>query len=457
MKSVWTASVIIAAGSLTLPSIVQAQQWANPHFDTHRMDYRDLGYPSQNIIPADNSRVTALLSHSNGLIYGATSGKTQAYLFLYNRYINKVRPLGRIADANGVYHCLVEGKTGEIYIGTGLNMFAPVKLTRDFPVEFEGISKQLWKDICVPYADYKGGRLYRYEPTNGDVERYRDDTPCPVEDLGIPVSGETIYAMTLNPEKTAIYGITYPNAHFFVFDLKTRQTTDLGEFLEHRVFNGPERYWRTVPRDLYCSSKSGYVYTSGDNGIVIRWKPGMQEFESTWMHLPGEYWEGLKSVDYPVIECFDTDAAGNVYAGTNDGYLIRLDLQREKTIVLGKPRVQRRMRAMKVGNDGNIYMITGEVDRSCKLHTYDLSGQDGFQELGPFAVDRSPYYSWRAYQLDAMAIAPDGTVFCGESDRRGKLFYYVPGPGPFRETLNPTNPVIERMRPGTPALIPEKL
>jgi hypothetical protein len=48
-------------------------------------------------------------------------------------------------------------------------------------------------------------------------------------------------------------------------------------------------------------------------------------------------------------------------------------------------------------------------------------------------------------------------VFCGESDRRGKLFFYIPGPGPFRETLNPTNPVIERMRPGTPGLIREAL
>jgi hypothetical protein len=102
-------------------------------------------------------------------------------------------------------------------------------------------------------------------------------------------------------------------------------------------------------------------------------------------------------------------------------------------------------------------MITGEPERYGSLHTYDLTGKDGFQDLGVFAVDRSPYYEWRAYQFDAMAVAPDGTVFCGESDRGGKLFYYIPGPPPFREFLNPTNPVIERMRPGTPGLIPESL
>ena len=55
--------------SLMLAGRSPAQQWINPHFDTHRMDYRDLGYPTQNLIPADNSRITALLSHSNGFVY----------------------------------------------------------------------------------------------------------------------------------------------------------------------------------------------------------------------------------------------------------------------------------------------------------------------------------------------------------------------------------------------------
>src|SRR5450759_4579712 len=95
---------------------VSAQQWINPHFDTHRMDYRDLGYPTQNLIPADNSQITALMTHSNGFIYGATSGKTQSYLFFYNRFINKVRPLGKIGNEKGVYHCMLEGSKEEIYL-----------------------------------------------------------------------------------------------------------------------------------------------------------------------------------------------------------------------------------------------------------------------------------------------------------------------------------------------------
>ena len=438
-------------------SHLRAQQYVNPHFNTYRMDYRDLGYPNQNLIPSDNTRITALLTHSNGMIYGATSGRTQSYLFFFNRYINKVRPLGQIANASGVYHTLLEGKDGEIYIGTGLNMFRQIRLSKDFPVSYEAIEKELFRDICKPYENYEGGHIYRYDSEPGDRTRYSGDMKTPLEDLGIPVPGEMIYAMTMNAEKTKIYGITYPYAHFFIFDLETKKCQDLGEFLEYRVFSGPERTWRSVPRALYCDPKTGFVYTSGDNSMIYRYRPGTSKLERTDMRLPGDLWEGTSSWVYPVVEAFDVDEDGNVYAGTSDGFLIQLDIEKQDVYNLGKARQIRRMRAMKVGKDQKIYVISGELERNCKLHTYDLTGQKGFRELGNFSVDRSPYYAKRAYQFDAMAIGEDGTVFCGESDRRGKLFIYLPGADVFKGGYNPYNPRIERMKKDTPSLIPESL
>ena len=435
-----------------------AQQWANPHFDTHRLDYRELGYPTQNLIPADNAYITSLLSHSNGFIYGATSGKTQSYLFFYNRFINKVRPLGKIADEKGVYHGLIEGKDGEIFIGTGKNMFAHVKLTQDFPVEYEGIEKQLWQDIKKHYEGYEGGHIYRYNPKSGDQVRYENDSECPLEDLGIPVPGNTVYAMTMNPEKTKIYGISYPDSHFFIFDIKTKTTIDLGDFQTRKVYGGPEKTWRSVPRALYCDSETGNVYTSGDNGYILKYSPKTEKLEMTWMRLPGEYWEGLKSWDYPIVENFAYDEkTGRLFTSTHDGYLVELDLENEKVDVLGKPRIMRRMRAMAVGKDDKLYMITGEPEQFSKLHSFNLTGKGVFRELGPFSVYRSPYYAKRAWQFDAMAVGPDGTIFCGESERRGCLFMYFPSDAEFKGTLNPTNPVIQRQRKDTPGLIQEAL
>ncbi len=446
MKSFKSLLWLITFLMIIFPNIIFSQRWVNPHFDAHRIDYRDLGYPATNLIPADNSQITALLAHSDGFIYGATSGKTQSYLFFYDRYINKVRPLGKIADSKGVYHGLLEGNKGQIYIGTGLNILAPVKLTSDFKGKNRAIEYQLWDDILAPYAEFAGGHLYKYNPQTSNSGVYANEDPCPVEDLGIPVPGNTIYAMTFNQDKTKIYGITYPDAHFFIFDIKTRKTRDFGDILTERVFGGPERQWRSVPRALYCSPKTGCVYTSGDNGLIICYDPEKDIIAPTQMRLPGDYYEGNNYYAYPVVENFDVDSGGNVYAGTSDGYLIRLDIGKDETIVLGKPRIMRRLRTMKVGKDNNIYMISGEFERTCKLHTYDLNGMKGFSELGPLSVERSPYYAKRPYEFDAMAIGHDGSVFCGESDRGGKLFIYIPGPGAFKGSLNPMNPPLERMK-----------
>ena len=449
-------TLLITITALSLLNL-KAQQWVNPHFETHRMDYRDLGYPAQNLIEADNSMISALMTHSNGFVYGATSGKTQSYLFFYNRFINKVRPLGKIGNDNGVHHTLLEGKDEKIYIGTGRSIYEYVKLTKEFPIEIEGIEKQLWKDIKAHFEGYEGGHIYLYDPVTGDRVRYTNDDSAPLVDLGIPVNGNSIYATCMSADSSIIYGLSYPDANFFIFDINSRKTKNLGDIFTHKVYGGPERHWRSVPRALYCHPETGHVYTSGDNGFILRYLPEKDSLELTWMRLPGEFWEGMKSWDYPIIEQFVRNPDGRIFASTHDGYLVQIDLENEEVIVLGKPRVMRRMRALEVGKDNKLYMITGEFERSCKLHTYDLSGKEGFRELGPFSVDRSPYYAKRSYQFDAMAIGPDGTVFCGESDRGGKLFFYIPGDDKFKGMLNPTNPVIQRQRKDTPALIQEAL
>ena len=92
------------------------------------MDFRDLGYPLVNEVPHNNCAITSLLAASNRKIYGATTGDT-AYLFVFDPRLNKVRHLGRVAEAQSVHHALVEDGKGLIYIGTGLNPFTPLELS----------------------------------------------------------------------------------------------------------------------------------------------------------------------------------------------------------------------------------------------------------------------------------------------------------------------------------------
>lgn len=108
---------------------------------------------------------------------------------------------------------------------------------------------------------------------------------------------------------------------------------------------------------------------------------------------------------------------------------------------MGKPMLERRVRAMTLGRDHRVYLICGEKDNVCRMFSYNLAdSEEGFLDYGVLGVDRSPYYAKIGYQFDAMCTGKDGTIFIGESDRRAKLFFYIPGGNVFPSVLNPTNP-----------------
>ena len=415
-----------------------AQKWINPQFDAHRLDFRTLGYLDVTEIEADNSPITALQTATSGRVYGATSGKTRSYLFLYDRSINKVRPLGHIGDARGVHHALAQDSDGSLIIGGGLSMLAPVPLTQKFPGGFRAIEEQLWKDVVAPYTNYPGGHLYRYDPANDKVTRLPSE-PCPLDDLGVPVRGDSIYALGLDAKTRQLYGITYPHGRFFVWDLEKKKFRDIGPVVDRKVYSGPERTWRSVPRALHVAS-NGRVYTSGEDGRVIYFDPASQKLIRTKMQIPGEYWEAWNYHGYPVVEQWVLDRKGNLFGTTSDGYLFQMRAESEQIVNLGKPRIHRRVRATVLGPDERLYMICGEFEDACKLISYDTTGREGFRDWGVLTVDRSPYYAKRAYQFDAMTVGMDGTIFIGESDRRACLFMFLPGGEKFEGGFNPSNP-----------------
>jgi hypothetical protein len=416
-----------------------AQKCVNPHFEAHRLDFRDLGYPGATEIPADNTPISALLAHSNGKVYGATSGK-QSYLFVYEYLTNKVFPMGKIPGSSGVHHSMVEGDNGLIYIGTGLNELTLINLTKEVANGRRMIETQLWKDIKAKYNGFEGGKLYVYDPRKSDNQVYLQEDMAHVTDLGIAIPGNSIYALSINSKKDKIYGISYPDALFFEFDVKTKIFKNHGPWLTIKSYAGPERSWRGVPRSLTCLP-DGRVISSGDNGLMVYFNPADQKIHETTMRIPGEYWITQKYEGFPVVEQLLPDNDGTLLGSTSDGFIFRIDSTTQKLKSLGKPRIERRVRAMTIGKDRRLYMICGEKDNVCRLFSYDLSeNEEGFSDYGVLGVDRSPYYAKIGYQFDAMVTASDGTVFIGESDRRAKLFFYLPGGNIVPGVLNPTNP-----------------
>jgi len=400
-----------------------AQHWVNPDFECHRLDLRDLGYPEVNQVPANSSAITSLLTSASGKIYGGTSGD-EAYLVVYDPSINKVRHLGKLKGQEGIHHALVQDGDGAVYIGTGLNMFRPVELTKKIPPGRDSVSDALWSDVKKRYQGYAGGHLYRYDPRTGDSQVLMPEDACPVEDLGGPAPGNSVYALAIDPRAHVLYGVSYPDGHLFEYDIGQKRFRDLGELDRRIIFHGPERDWRSLPRALIVDG-SGKVYTSGDDGFLVCYDREEGKIRSTGLRIPGEYYPVQAYVGHPVVEYFATDKTGLIYGGTSDGYLFSFDPSARKLVNLGKPRVSRRLRALTVGRNGRVYLVAGERFEPCRLFSFDPQG-GGFRDLGVMAVDRSPYYSWRGYQFDSMTTGSDGTIYIGESERRSHLLLYIP-------------------------------
>jgi hypothetical protein len=422
----WLYAVIAWGVLLGICSPLKSQDWAKTNIrDLQRVDLRDLGYPLVNEIPENSSAITSLITARNGLIYGGTSGE-ECYLFVYDPAINKVRHLGKIAGQEGIHHALVEDKNGSIYLGTGRNMFEEITLSRGGIGQEERIDKTLWDDIKSHFNEYPGGHLYRYVPALSNPKVKLPDMPCEIEDLGIPVARNSIYALTINPDAGEIYGITYPDGHFFVYAIDSKKITDLGALDDEIVFHGPERDWRSLPRALICDL-SGKVFFSGTGGLICYYDPSPGKIVTTTAKIPGDYYYLQFFEDYAVVDYFARDPKGLIYGGTSDGYLFSLDPSCMKLTNHGKMRASRRLRCLSVGLDGKIYMMAGErsSSRPCQFYRYDpLTG--GYDDLGLLIVDRSPYYYWRGQQFDAMTTGRDGTLFLGESERRSHLFLVIP-------------------------------
>jgi len=403
-----------------------SQDWARTNIDQlQRIDLRDLGYPLVNEIPENSSAITSLITAHDGIIYGATSGD-ESYLFLFDPSINKVRHLGKVEGQEGVHHALVEDKKGNIYLGTGRNMFEEIPLSKGGTGQEETIDKTLWNDIKDHFRDYAGGHIYRYDPKISNPKVKLAVMPCELEDLGIPVAHNSVYAMTINADGDEIYGISYPEGHFFVFSIPTRKFTDLGTMDDKIVFHGPERFWRSLPRAMVCDN-SGRVFFSGTAGKIMYYDPASHRLTLTEIKIPGDYYYLQFFEDYAVVEYFTKDAKGLIYGGTSDGYLFCFDPASMRLTNLGKVRASRRLRCLSMGSDGKVYLMAGErsSSRPCQFYSYDpLTG--GFNDLGLLIADHSPYYYWRGQQFDAMTTGKDGTLYIGESERRSHLFMYIP-------------------------------
>ena len=391
--------LFIAVAGMALAQLLLAQLDSSYDYSVVsqvRIDLRDLGYPPLDVIPAGESEIRALAVAPDGRIYGATSGE-RSHLFLLDSQHGYVEPLGTLPDAKVVHHALVISQKGDVYIGTAI------------AVDHNGEG----------YDHYSGGHLLKYVPTEDKGRKgIRIDAPCPVSDLGIPVKGQGIYALTIDRSRGVIYGLTYPHGDFFSYAIESGTAKTHGRVAQELIPG--EKFEKDIGRALVVD-REGNVFTSGEGGKFYRFNVKTQELGRLAIGIPSVPGREVHNR----VDAWISDAEGNLYGGTSDGYVFRLDPAKLEVNNLGKPLNQYRIRGLVLAPNGKLYGIGGDDDEMARLFSYDpKSGH--YELLGMIDVNRRPYYSWQGYVFDAMVIGLDGTVYMGQAERKSKLYLYYP-------------------------------
>lgn len=343
-------------------------------------------------IPHDQCSITALCADESGSVYGATSAVPGRSAYVFRRrdgsdVLDQVVALSdHLERAQGV-RGLVRGADAAIYGGT-------VDLIEERRSE-PRYSSQPFPSLP---AEYAGGELFRWEPGAGGVVS-----------LGVPVSGEGIYAMTVAPDGT-VYALTFPHGELVAIPTASagkprRVATVLDaacpalrpeehslatlEYMSTAVYES--RLARVaehrgvapdmIPRDIllkkaYVSraiiaAPDGCIYGSGPQASLFRYDPTTERLDHLRARVPIALGTENGLIAEPSLSAAVVASDGLVYGGTTqDGYLFAFDPEGNRVRNLGKPTRQGHIRGLAEWR-GDLYGIAGEDGGKCHLFRYD--------------------------------------------------------------------------------------
>jgi hypothetical protein len=109
------------------------------------------------------------------------------------------------------------------------------------------------------YRPYPGGHFLSYNMTAGKFEN-----------LVTAPHGEGIIAMTMDPIRGRLYGLTWPTGYFIRYDLAKKELRDLGRVSELGESVRGAKY-RTLCRSLNADPADGSVYFTTADGTIMRY------------------------------------------------------------------------------------------------------------------------------------------------------------------------------------------
>jgi sugar lactone lactonase YvrE len=251
-----------------------------------------------------------------------------------------------------------------------------------------------------------------------------------VEDLGVPVEGQGVFAVAFDPKLETVYGICHPSGKFFAFPVKARSATVYDQAAPTRRELRSAHEFALEPDDVLCRrlvlDRQGRVYGSKPVNKLFRFDPRSKAVEILADELP-EVW-GRRALGR--VDAWTVAPDGALYGGNaGDGQLFRLDPATGKVANLGKPAMMPRMHGLAFAADGKLYGVTGAEPGYAHLFSYDPAGR-GFTDLGnPRFTMKEPGIeqgiAWRGFQIGTVAASEDGRyVAMGEDEALSQLMVF---------------------------------
>ncbi len=384
------------------------------------------------VIPANERGIVCLTLDEKGRVYGGTTGRA-AHVFVYDPATGAARSLARLQGGVGMAHNLIRLPDGSLLGGTQADPTGLALVTEPAAV----------------------GHLYRFTVTG--------DGPAKVHDFGVPVPGQGIYTLAFDEKTLTVVGNTWPDGHFFSFDLKTGAFKDHGAIAGYRTYEEPQHaadlnrgtkdhisYPRQVSRAIVIDPHSG-AYTAGAGGVLYRYDFQARKLEKLAVRLPAAQGrEPWTSLDAAVFHTRTAHAGGefsSVVGGTSEGHLFELRIHGKDRIELrprGRPLAQGTIQGLvlrergpgkgagggtgggggKGGGEGKAATFVGVGgDRNGMPRGFTFRHGGGSAAVLPGGI---PHADGQPSMVGfgAMIAAPDGTVYAGERDRIARLIRY---------------------------------
>ena len=256
------------------------------------------------------------------------------------------------------------------------------------------------------------------------------DKKFEVSDLGEPVKGEGIFALTAGIRRKMLYGITHPGGNFFSYNIQTGKVEVYEETAVTERQHGYYHQYSIEPEDFLSRAlivdKLGRVYGSRPVNSIFRFSPQSGNLETLKEELP--YVWGRRGLGR--VDSWAMAPDGTLYGGNaGDGQLIKIDPSTGKITNLGKPIMMPRLTGLAFGSNGKLYGVAGALPGYAHLFIYD-PGNGGFTDLGnPRFPLNTPEIAgelaWRGFQIATVAASEDGRyILMGENESLSQLMVF---------------------------------